>query len=122
MDATSPASLAANYFLLANLLAGSSLDTLISIDGVNGDVSTDADVTCCALVRVLTFLTADDQISCSSFASKAGLLECANALISLLGEMIERRSEAGQGKLMDKIAFRVSERLDIANSRNKNHL
>lgn len=92
LEATSPASSAANYFLLANLLAGSCVDSLISID-TDGTAANVALVGCfCPLLRITAFLTADEQIACSSFSSKAGLLECANALTSLLGELLERRS------------------------------
>lgn len=121
LESTSPANLAANYFLLSNLLAGSSLKSLVSIETTNEGNSTDAIDTLIAtspLVRILSFLTADDQISCSSFASKAGLLECTNALISILGEIMERRpmnekeiiadGDAPHRDLLDKIASRVS--------------
>ncbi|KAL5103833.1 Dynein assembly factor 5 axonemal [Taenia crassiceps] len=91
LEATSPASLASNYFLLANLIAGSCVDSLVSID-TDSAATNAALVRCfCPLLRITAFLTAEEQITCSSFASKAGILECANALISFLGELLERR-------------------------------
>nr|CDS26635.1 HEAT repeat containing protein 2 [Hymenolepis microstoma] len=82
LESTSPASLAANYFILANLLAGSSLDLLITCS--------DSEVNLCPLLRITAYLTSDEQISCAAFTSRAGLLECANVLIALLEEIVNR--------------------------------
>ncbi|VDK33260.1 unnamed protein product [Taenia asiatica] len=120
LEATSPASLAANYFLLANLIAGCCVDSLISVD-TDSTATKAALMGClCPLLRITTFLTAEEQITCSSFASKAGLLECANALTSFLGELLERRgaemvesavacSDAPEGVLKN-ISLKVSHR------------
>ncbi|VUZ52374.1 unnamed protein product, partial [Hymenolepis diminuta] len=99
LESTSPASLASNYFLLANLLAGSSLEPLIACS--DGELSST-----CPLLRITAYLTSDEQISCAAFASKSGLLECANALIALLKEIVEKvekscipRGDSGEGVL-----------------------
>uniref|UniRef100_A0A5K3FUN3 HEAT repeat-containing protein 2 n=2 Tax=Mesocestoides corti TaxID=53468 RepID=A0A5K3FUN3_MESCO len=91
-EATSPTSLAGNYFLLANLIAGSSLESLVTSEGSTDAASGDALV--CPLLRVTAFLTAEEQISCSAFASKAGLLECANAVTCVLADLVERHQQA----------------------------
>lgn len=91
LEATSPASLAANYFLLANLIAGSCVDSLVSIDTNSSATNATLMGCCCPILRITAFLTSEEQITCSSFASKAGLLECANALTSFLGELLEKR-------------------------------
>ncbi|VDO05084.1 unnamed protein product [Rodentolepis nana] len=82
LESTSPASLAANYFILANLLAGSSLDCLITCS--------DGEANLCPLLRITAYLTSDEQISCAAFTSRAGLLECANVLIALLKEIMDK--------------------------------
>ncbi len=75
-EATSPTSLAGNFFLLANLIAGASLDELTGNE--------DAQL---LLSSITAFLTAEEQVGCSAFATKAGLLECANSLTCLLADL-----------------------------------
>lgn len=92
-ESTSPASLAANYFLLANLLAGASLESLI---GLPEDAEKDS---LCPLARITAYLTSEDQVSCVAFASKAGLLECANALIAILEEIISKTKKSADDSM-----------------------
>ncbi|VDM17209.1 unnamed protein product [Hydatigera taeniaeformis] len=111
-EATSPASLAANYFLLANLISGSCMDSLVSVDTTTVNEAPVGGF--CPLLHMTAFLTAEDQITCSSFASKAGLLECANALTSLLSEVLERLSSVGTeacGDASEKVLHNVSLKL-----------
>lgn len=85
-EATSPTSLAGNFFLLANLITGASLIDLLDCSGAADDP------TPCPLLRITAFLTSEEQVSCAAFASKAGILECANALACVLSDLVEKYS------------------------------
>lgn len=108
-EASSPTIMASHFFLLANFISGSSLNSLLL------PVDVDTSDSSCLLSKLVIFLTADEQVNCSAFASKAGLLECANAVCTVLDELVSRfvtalntAGEDSQTMVYQTISMKVS--------------